>query len=195
MDELIIIQDQRPTRIDAVKNRELLICTARRLFAEHGVENITMSAIADAASVGKGTLYRHFPSKADICHALLDGLQRQLQEQTFARLREFPDEPLANLHWFVNAVLDFVEANLDLLSLGSLLNINPIMQHHAHDWWRLTLRGLLLKLNLTLDVDFMADSLYVLIDPRTIYYMKTVRGFETSRIRAGLSEMVSHLAL
>jgi AcrR family transcriptional regulator len=193
MDELVIIQDQRPTRIDAVKNRELLICTARRLFTEFGVENVTMSAIADAANVGKGTLYRHFPSKADICHALLDGSQRQLQERTFARLREVPDAPLANLIWFLNAVLDFVEANLDLLAPGSLLNIYPILEHQAHDWWRLTIRGLLLKLNFPMDVEFAADSLYVLVDPRTVHYMKVVRGYETARIRAGLTDTVSRI--
>lgn len=37
--------------------------TAWALFAAHGFEAITMEAIAEAADVAKGTLYKHFPVK------------------------------------------------------------------------------------------------------------------------------------
>ena len=44
----------------------------RELFAEHGVENVSMDAIAAAAGVGKGTLFRRFGDRAGLALALLE---------------------------------------------------------------------------------------------------------------------------
>ncbi|MYM88532.1 TetR family transcriptional regulator [Rugamonas sp. FT82W] len=41
---------------------DLLAC-AWQLFEEHGYEAVTMEAIAQAADVARGTLYKHFPIK------------------------------------------------------------------------------------------------------------------------------------
>ncbi len=49
-----------PLRADARRNRELIIASARELFALRG-DKAHMGDIAEHAGVGKGTLYRHFP--------------------------------------------------------------------------------------------------------------------------------------
>jgi AcrR family transcriptional regulator len=49
-----------PLRADARRNRELIIASARELFALRGGK-AHMGDIAERAGVGKGTLYRHFP--------------------------------------------------------------------------------------------------------------------------------------
>ena len=72
-----------------------------------------MSAIAQEAGVGKGTLYRHFPDKLALIHSLLDTEQRELQNRTLQHLRQ-GDTPDNNLHWFISMVLDFVWHNLDM---------------------------------------------------------------------------------
>src|SRR5262245_32542619 len=100
MNDNLLINEPQPSRADALKNRALLLETAHRLFAEQGVENVSMTAIADAAGVGKGTLYRHFENKADLCHALLDQETRDLQERSLRRLQNMGD-PLDDLAWFL----------------------------------------------------------------------------------------------
>jgi AcrR family transcriptional regulator len=77
---LPVIQPQRPERVDAARNREAILCAARRLVVEQGPASITMDRLAEAAGVGKGTLFRRFGDRANLFHALLDESERRLQE-------------------------------------------------------------------------------------------------------------------
>jgi AcrR family transcriptional regulator len=59
----------RPTeRTEARKAevRERIVTSARRLIAKGGYAEAQISAVAEQAEVATGTVYRHFPSKADL---------------------------------------------------------------------------------------------------------------------------------
>src|SRR5215213_10578899 len=49
--------------------REAIAATARRLFAEHGFESVTVAEIAAAADVTEKTVFNHFPTKVDLAFA------------------------------------------------------------------------------------------------------------------------------
>ncbi|UGY94927.1 TetR/AcrR family transcriptional regulator [Streptomyces gobiensis] len=51
-------------RIDA--QREAVLAAAVGLLSEHGYTGCSMSAVAARAGVATGSVYRHFPSKADL---------------------------------------------------------------------------------------------------------------------------------
>ncbi|MGW0179582.1 TetR/AcrR family transcriptional regulator [Nocardia sp. NPDC003345] len=57
-------------RADARRNRDLVLRTAARVFAEEGPE-VSIGRIAQRAGVGAGTVYRHFPSKETLVEAVL----------------------------------------------------------------------------------------------------------------------------
>lgn len=57
-------------RKDAQQNRERLLVAAERMFRERGVE-VSVGEIADAAGVGRGTLFRNFASKDELIAAVL----------------------------------------------------------------------------------------------------------------------------
>lgn len=192
MNNLLLQEELRPTRADAVKNRELLLKTARQLFAEQGVEHVSMSAIADAAGVGKGTLYRHFTDKADLCHALLDHEQRELQERTLIRLSEGGD-PVEALCWFLVEVAQFVEDNGLLLCEGMGQMEAMGLGHPAHLWWRQTIRALLVQTGRPMDVDYTADMLYVMLDVHVAYFQRKVMGYGSTQIINGLLNTVMRL--
>ncbi|GAA4676673.1 TetR/AcrR family transcriptional regulator [Frondihabitans cladoniiphilus] len=61
----------RALRADAERNRELILRTATRLFAERGIE-VTLNDIAHEAGLGVGTVYRRFPDKPSLIAALAD---------------------------------------------------------------------------------------------------------------------------
>ena len=192
---LILPTERQPTRADALKNRALLLETAQRLFATHedGVNGVSMSDIADAAGVGKGTLYRHFRNKGELCHALLDEDMRDLQERFLRRMR-MQATPLQNLEWFLEQVVYFVTRNEQLLYPKAPDTTVNILQHPAHLWWRQTIRGLLQQLKPAGDLDYLSDVFYVMIDVNTLRFQRHVLGYDLPRIIEGLHTLLHSVA-
>jgi AcrR family transcriptional regulator len=56
------MSSDRGLRADARRNRERVLRTAQRLFAEDGL-GVSLDEIARHAGVGPGTVHRHFPTK------------------------------------------------------------------------------------------------------------------------------------
>lgn len=190
---IIIAEDNlTPARADARRNRRLLLETAQRLFEEHGVDNVSMTAIAEAAEVGKGTLYRHFTNKAALCNALLDEDMYELQADVLAQMRQ-ETLPLDKLKWFLERIFTFVHRNEALLlveSDGRGLELD----HPAHFWWRQTIAGLLSQLHPGDDVRYATDVLYVMLDVRTIHFQRVVLNYDAAFIIAGLYRTAEQLA-
>src|SRR5262245_35514458 len=121
--ELLTLRRSPPReRADATRNRAAVLAAAAALFAEHGVQAVSMDAIAAAAVVGKGTLFRGFGDKAGPAEALLDEQERKLQEAIlFGPSPLGPgghDEappPRARLRAFVAAYFDYLAGHLDLI--------------------------------------------------------------------------------
>lgn len=55
----------------APRNRAAILAAARQVFAEQGY-HVPVSAIARAAGVGQGVMYRHFPSRIDLAKAVFE---------------------------------------------------------------------------------------------------------------------------
>jgi len=86
----------RGMRADAKRNYEKLVTAAAEAFAEHRADDVSLEEIAKRASVGIGTLYRHFPNR----QALLEAVYRDQVEALRARAEELvatkpPAEALA----------------------------------------------------------------------------------------------------
>lgn len=59
----------RHLRADARRNIETVVQAAREVFATSGID-APMRAIAERAGVGVGTIYRHYPQRADLIAAV-----------------------------------------------------------------------------------------------------------------------------
>src|ERR1700687_4420601 len=60
---------KRKPRADAQRNRERILEVAKEAFTRSGA-NASLDDIAKQADVGPGTLYRHFPTRAEILAAV-----------------------------------------------------------------------------------------------------------------------------
>lgn len=67
------------------RTRERIFAEAMRLFAERGFDAVTVADITEAADIGKGTFFTHFPSKRDVF--------RYLGEQVSAVMIAAAQEP------------------------------------------------------------------------------------------------------
>ena len=84
--------ERKSERRDAAENREHILRIAESLFAEQGVASVNMADIAKAAGVGKGTLYRRFANKGELCLALMDDQFREFQDIMLDRFRQLTRE-------------------------------------------------------------------------------------------------------
>jgi AcrR family transcriptional regulator len=79
-------------RADARRNRQQVLRTAQRLFAQDGL-GVPLDEIARHAGVGPGTVHRHFPTKEALYLAVaIDELQRLVAE---AKALAATDDPAA----------------------------------------------------------------------------------------------------
>src|SRR4051812_19406247 len=84
MIELPQFDDRPRERADAARNRERILAAAGELVSECGIERVSMEAVARAACVGPGTLYRRFGDRAGLAFALLDQQTRDFQNALIA---------------------------------------------------------------------------------------------------------------
>src|SRR5437868_14314436 len=68
-----------------------ILDAAARLFAQHGYADTDTQLLADELGVGKGTLYRYFPSKQALFLAAVDRFMVELCQQVDASMVDLAD--------------------------------------------------------------------------------------------------------
>ncbi|MCU1683984.1 MAG: TetR family transcription regulator [Amycolatopsis sp.] len=99
-------QTARPKRADARRNEETLLDAAAALFVTSGVE-APVRDIAAKAGVGTGTIYRHFPTRADLIIAVYRHQVEACAEAGPALLASSAS-PHAALGSWINLFVDFL---------------------------------------------------------------------------------------
>ncbi|WP_181320170.1 TetR/AcrR family transcriptional regulator [Saccharothrix carnea] len=160
--ELARLRESPPKeRADAARNRAKILDVAARLFARHGVADVSMDQIAAEAEVGKGTLFRRFGDKAGLASALLGAREEELQGAILGGPPPLgPDAPAGErLIAFTTAYARFLEANLDLVRLSETASPGARYRTGAYRFWHLHVRILLAEARPDLDADYLAHAL------------------------------------
>ncbi|WP_419995718.1 TetR/AcrR family transcriptional regulator [Streptomyces boninensis] len=99
-------QPARGKRADAVRNQEKLLAAAAEVFVEAGVD-APIRRIATKAGVGTATIYRHFPTRADLVVAVF---RHQVEECVEAgpRLLASAGSPFEALREWIDLFVDFL---------------------------------------------------------------------------------------
>lgn len=198
--------DGRAARRDALANRERILEAAARLFAEHGVAQVNMADIAVEAEVGKGTLYRRFANKGELCLALMDTQMTEFQNNMLSHmqlmtLNETPK--LEQLLQFIDALVYFTDAHSPLLCEVQREGLLPAIENSRlqmpHFWQHMTVSGLLKAAAVAgeipphLDTEYLADAILSSLNADIFQFQKVVRGFSLERISEGLRTLVAGL--
>ena len=104
----------RPLRADAARNAERILRAARDLYGELGPD-APIEAIARRAGVGERTLYRRFPTKAELVRAALDQCIAEDLTPTIESVRDAAD-PLDGLAQLIDAAISLGAREHNLLT-------------------------------------------------------------------------------
>ncbi|MFJ8043699.1 TetR/AcrR family transcriptional regulator [Kitasatospora sp. NPDC096147] len=96
----------RGARADAQRNRQALLDAAAEVFVVAGVD-APIREIATAAGVGVATIYRHFPTRADLVVAVYRH-QVEACAEAGPRLLADCDSPLLALRQWADLFVDFL---------------------------------------------------------------------------------------
>lgn len=105
----------RPKRADARRNEENLLDAAAAVFVTSGVE-APLRDIAAKAGVGTATIYRHFPTRADLIVAVYRHQVEALADAGPALLAS-AGTPHAALGQWIDVFVDFLVTKLGLAAV------------------------------------------------------------------------------
>jgi len=187
------IEPEAVERADAARNRARILGAARRLFAERDVSCVSMDDVAEAAGVGKGTLFRRFGSRAALALAVLSEDEVALQEGFIRGAPPLgPGAPARErLVAFGEARLDMLDKHAELLEAAEVGAARyasaPIAVHRLH----VTL--LLRELDRSCDAELLAEMLLASLSADLFIYMREMRAIPLERLKAGWRELVERV--
>jgi len=199
------LSSTRSERRDAAEHRQRILEIAQHLFAEHGVDAVSMHQIAKAAGVGQGTLYRRYAHKGELCMDLLRERHERLAEEIATLFVTKATSPaLERLNDVLTHMVAFLEEQGALLRpvavtemRASLCNDTTTSQKCSpqHGPFYLWLHELLTELLSeamekgeidSLDVPYTADAILAMLNPMLYRFQRQERGFSPERILQGL---------
>lgn len=190
---------QARRRRDARENREKLLSTAEYLFRVRGVEPTTMKDIAEAAQVGKGTLYRNFEHKAALCFALAEAKNQAFRAHLDAQIRDTAgSSALDRLDHLLTAWLDQLESNLSLLA--EIVGDQPGTTQFANEYspldqWMHTRTTMLLNDAVALgeikgiDVEISAATIVAAVGTHIYLYQRRKCNYSRERVHATIRRL------
>ena len=202
----LLREPRRHERRDAAEHRRRILEVARRLFAEQGVEKVSMHQIARAAGIGQGTLYRRYANKGELCMDLLREPYEHFGEEIATLLAPASTAPaLERLESVLAQMILFLEeqGTLGGLMAGTERREEPcneadLSPRHSgfqqtpwYRWLHELLAGLLTEAVergelVALDIPYTADTILAALHPAVYRFQRQDRGFSSERILQGL---------
>jgi AcrR family transcriptional regulator len=184
----------KPERVDAARNRDAILAAAAALFDREGVEAVSMSDIARAAGVGKGTVFRRFGDRTALIEAVLQPRVIALRGQVESGPPPLgPGGPPGDaLHAYLDRLFDFVLTNRALIRALEDRGPNVYYANPASQFWIAELaRRLAATHPAGDDADYLAHALFTSLRADVIDYLVTIRGMDHDRVRAGLHRLAA----
>ena len=184
-------------RADAARNRDRILCSAARLFEETDDPSaVTMDAVAAAAGVGKGTVFRRFGDRAGLMRSLLDEHESAFQE---AVIRGEPPlgpgaSPIERLAAFGRARFELLEKHGPMVASAEAGERgNARFESPVYSFYRAHIAMLVRDCDPRLDSQYVTEALLAPLAADVFIWMRRARGMSLERIAAGYADLVKRL--
>lgn len=186
--------DEPCLRADAARNRARLLDAAARLVAEHGAAGVTMEAVAAAAQVGKGTVFRRFGDRTGLLTALLDHSERKFQASFLSGPAPLGPgaPPVERLRAFGCAALRRAADDLELQLAAEpcpdrRFIVPPRQVRYGH------VLMLLRQVVPDADCELLAQTLMGYLEPALIHHLTRQCKMPMARLQSGWSDLVERV--
>jgi TetR/AcrR family fatty acid metabolism transcriptional regulator len=95
-----------PKIVDKEAKRKQILVAALTVFTRKGIHDFRMIEIAEAANVGKGTLYEYFPSKDDLIVGCFSLFMSRFNDHVATQLSDVTD-PVEKIKKLISATFEF----------------------------------------------------------------------------------------
>ena len=114
-----VIQLARPANANSAETQKTIIAAAARLFAQRGVDGVSMRVIAGEASTSQATLHHYFGTKAALHQACIDSMYEQIQalHQLLGERLAESASPVDEIASTIRAAYGFARENQDTVRL------------------------------------------------------------------------------
>lgn len=186
-------------RRDAAESRRRVLDAAKSLFADKGVEAVSMYEIGREAGVGQGTLYRRYEHKGALCVALLHESTERFAQEVRNRL-EGADEPaLEQLEYLIVRLARFNDENAPLLgairdAAGGTRRFE-MYRNPFYQWLRTTV-AMLLERGVNsgevsnFDVEYLPDAILSPLNIDLYLFQRRELGMKPGRITSSLRDLL-----
>lgn len=183
-------------RADAARNRQLLLDAAQQLVREHGVDSLTMDALARRAGVGKGTVFRRFGNRSGLLRALLDHSERKFQHGfMFGPPPLGPGAPpLDRLVALGRARLLDIEVEGELYRAAEVGEAGERYVGAPYSLLKAHVRMLLREARTAGEPDLLADGLLALLSAPLVMHQLDVLGYSRTQIGDNWEAFVRRVA-
>jgi AcrR family transcriptional regulator len=189
---LPLVDTPTPERRDAARNRLALLEAAQRLIDHCGIEGVTMEAVAHAAGVGKGTVFRRFESREGLMGALLNHSETEWQAAVLSGPPPLGPgaPPLDRLLAFGRSRLESTLGHADLIRHAGRAGGRS---YAAYSFAAMHVRYLLGELRVTGDLPLLATALMAPLEAPILDQQVRIEGLDVERVYAGWVDLVRRL--
>lgn len=159
-----------------LQRREEILQAATDLFAEFGYRSTDVQQIADRLKIGKGTVYRHFPTKEELFFATADRAMHAMEVFIQSQIEGITDD-IARIKGAIRSYIEFYKSHPKFIELFvqeraefRRREVSTYLAHRAQrdGKWRamferLFQKGFLRVSNFDLITEYLTNGLYGIV--------------------------------
>ena len=159
-----------------IQRREEILEAATDFFAEFGYRSTDVQQIADRLKIGKGTVYRYFPTKEELFFATADRAMHSMETFIRSQLKGVTDD-ISRVKKVIRSYIEFFKSNPKFIELFvqeraefRRRELSTYLTHRSgrDGKWRamferLLKKGCLRVSNVDLVIEYLTNGLYGIV--------------------------------
>ena len=109
--------------IQIAANKQRILEQGFRLFAQYGIESVTMPKVAKAGGVDRSSVYRYYPTKLDLVIAISTNVWQDFTQKNYERLNRDEMTGAEEYDSFLETFLELYRNHKDILRYNQFFNV------------------------------------------------------------------------